>query len=190
MTPPDGSAAPDAPRSTFVTVLAWLGIIMFGFGTLIGVAQNLMVGSIFQDPQFGEGVQDSLANAPFPRHAAWVFTHFRLLVFLTSVCVVLGLVASVGLLQRRNWARLTVITLLCLAIAWNLFSLVLQQHFFAAMPLPMGDAGGVAESALRLFRIMRVFMIVLTVGISILLGWIVARLVSTSIRAEFIAPVA
>ena len=40
-----------AQRSTFVTVVAWVFIVLSGFGTLISLLQNLMIQTVFTSPE-------------------------------------------------------------------------------------------------------------------------------------------
>jgi len=179
------ASAPVPPRSTFVTVLAWLGILFFGFGLLVSAMQNIMVRTVFRDPRLGPVMADSLSNAPFPPEARWMFGHMQTFVLLIFCWVLLGFTASIGLLKRRNWARLTMITMLCLAIAWQLFSILLGRHMFTAIsqpPFPQTDA---MPDMAAMFRAMQVFIVGLTLAVTALCVWLISRLVSRDIRAEF-----
>lgn len=127
---------PSPPRSTFITALAWTFIVMAGFASLIAVAQNIMIQLMFPT---------DLALPPSP-HASGVpavldflLGHIRYL-FLAFLILSIGtLVAAIGLLKRRNWARLAFVGILGLGILWNLAGIALQQLVFASPGLAQTD---------------------------------------------------
>ena len=186
---------PAAVKSTFVTVVAWVFIVFSGFATFISLMQNLMVG--FMPQQI---LTDATADTTFahvmPSGPRFMFTHLRLLVLLVLVLCVLMLLSSIGLLRRRNWARLVFIGLLGVGILYNIAGLFIQQSmmssFTASFPM---DSTFSADSATQQFGQqfhqmmagMRVFMIVFIVGFSALFGWIIVKLLSPAIRTEFMS---
>src|SRR5262245_61590853 len=89
------SALPDVPqRSTFVTVVSWILIVMLGWCAGIGVLQNTLLFSMRQ----------SLIS---------------LMLFLAFFAVdVLGLLAAIAMLKRRNWGRLVIATGLLTSVGW------------------------------------------------------------------------
>ena len=178
------------PRSTFVTVLAWLGIVLAGFATLIGTAQIFIVRTMFRDPAMAAVIHDSLATAPIPELAKALFGHIQYVFLFTFLFAAAALAASIGLLHRRNWARLAFVGLLTLGICWNLFSLVIQQAMMSSMQVPLSQPGASVPDFATMFRFMRVFMIVIALGLSVLFAWLISRLVSRPVKAEFAARVA
>ena len=185
------SSAP--PRSTFVTVVAWIFIILSGFATFISLLQNLMVGYMPRD-MFDSAMQDSTFARVMPPAARFMFSHLQLLVLCTFILTGLMLAASIGLLHRRNWARLVFIGLLGLGIVYNLAGLVLQQSMLSSMTsqVPFAAASN-ADSTFRstaqqfdqMMAGFRVVMYVVTIGFAVLFGWIIAKLLSRPIREEF-----
>ena len=181
------------PRSTFVTVVAWIFIILSGFATVISLLQNLMVRFMPRD-MFDSAMQDSTFARVMPPAGRFMFAHLQLLVLCTFILAALMLAASIGLLHRRNWARLVFIGLLGLGIVYNLAGLVLQQSLMSSMTtqFPL-DSASSADSTLRstaqqFDRMMagfRVVMYVVTIGFAALFGWIIAKLLSRPIREEF-----
>ena len=169
-------------RSTFVTTLAWVFIILAGFATLISVLQNVMVNLMFPAQQMTE----SLKNAPpnMPAAFAFLFSHIRLFFFSFLLVSVVCLVSAIGLLRRKNWARIIFIVILVLGIAWNIFAVILQ---FTAFPfgqnLPSGPQAGQFN---LMFNIMRAFTVVMVVGISLLFVWLIRKLASVKIKVEFL----
>ena len=127
-----------SPRSAFVTSVGRGFSLMYGIATV-----GLIYGIV------------TLASIPgVPR--------WRLL--MAAALVVDGtLIAAVGVVRRRSWARLTFITALCVSLALSFAYVWLTEAFtlvrWAAVP-------GV-------------------VGSVILYGWIIVKLCSAPIRAEF-----
>src|SRR5690606_30648132 len=42
-------------------------------------------------------------------------------------------ISSIGLLRRKNWARIAFIGLMVLGVVWNLGSIILQELFYGSM---------------------------------------------------------
>jgi len=174
MTAVDQPGIQAPPRSSFVTVVAWIFIVLSGFSTLIGALQNLMIRSMPFD-QLNSALQDSTA-AQLP--------------FLLSL---LMFISSIGLLRRHNWARLAFVGLLVLGIIYLLGGLFLQQSFMSSFNRSFSAAApqdslfrANAQQFESFFTAMRVFMIVFSLGIAGVFGWIVARLASAKVRTEFV----
>jgi len=179
-----------SPRASFVTVVAWIFIVLSGSSTVIGALQNLMIRSMPFD-QLNSALQDSTA-AQLPAPARVLFSHFQLLLVATFLLSLLMLISSIGLLRRHNWARLVFMGLLVFGIIYLLGGLFLQQSFMSSFDKSFSTAP--QDSLFRantrqfqsIFTAMRVFMIVFSLAIAGLFGWIVARLGSAPIRAEFV----
>jgi hypothetical protein len=91
----------------------------------------------------------------------------------------LTLAASIGLLLRQAWARVVFIGVLGLGIAWNVLGAVLQFVLMPTLPAPpAGDMGA-------MFVVMWVVTAVVAFGTAALFGWIIHRLCSSEIAAEF-----
>jgi len=191
MTAVDQPGIQAPPRSSFVTVVGWIFIVLSGFSTLIGALQNLMIRSMPFD-QLKSPLQDSTATQ-LPAPARAMFSHFQLLFLATFLLSLLMLISSIGLLRRHNWARLVFIGLLVLGIIYLLGGLFLQQSFMSSFNKSF-SAAAPQDSLFRanahqfesLFMAMRVFMIVFSLGVAGVFGWIVARLASAKVRAEFV----
>jgi hypothetical protein len=172
-------------RSTFVTVVAWTFIALSGFGTVIAILQNVMVWTVFQGAGFGEAMQ---AEPPpgAPPFASFMAAYFHLFFLGFLIANVITLASSIGLLKRRNWARLCFVGLMVLAIVWNIGGLALQFSMFASMQEefaapPMHDVPDMEF----FFVAVAVVSTLLAVGFSVLFGWIAKRLLSRSIASEF-----
>src|SRR5437016_10457943 len=106
-------------RSTFVTVLAWIFIILAGFATVIGILQNIMIAVVFPVSEMQQAGNQA-ANAHLPGYASAIFNHVQLIFFLFLVIFAATFVIAVGLLKRKNWARVGFIVVMSLGMLWKL----------------------------------------------------------------------
>ncbi|MUV14681.1 hypothetical protein [Noviluteimonas gilva] len=166
--------APPACRpaqSTFVNVVAWISIVLSAFATCSGLF-SLAIFIVFTT---SEDVHQWYVNSPGVgaatisrlKYLPWfVGGH---LVFTTTMFA-----ASIGLLRRRNWGRWMYIGIMALFIAWFVAVLVVPQYVLGfSEPMPL---------------VMRVVSIVMTAAICAVPLWIIRRLVSPAIVAEFRRP--
>ena len=171
-------------RSTFVSVLAWVFIVLAGFLTFISVLQNIMINTMFSSPQMpaptGPGAEQ------MPAFFRFMLGHMQLF-FLAFLAVSTGtLVAAVGLLRRKNWARLAFVGICALGIAWNIAGLVLQQIMFSSMPgAPSSASPDFRAEFDHMATVMQAFSVVMALSFSVLFAWLIKRLLSEAIRAEF-----
>ena len=174
-------------RSSFVSALAWVFIVLAGFGTLISLLQNVMVNLMLPGSEVKSALQTAHADPNFPWFASAIFEHFRVIFFALFVVFAATLTAAIGLLRRLNWARNLFIGLMVLGIVWNIGSIVLTFAFFSAMPaVPTTAPAGFADQFETMSKVMIAFNVVLAVLFSVLFGWIVKRLISPSVRSEFV----
>ena len=164
------------PQSTFVTVLAWIAIWLSGLCVLIGLMQNVMV-NFFMPTLF------AAPNAP--PNGAFPFACFRVFVAAFLACAIFMTFASFGLLRRRNWARLTFIVVCALGIAWSVLSILMFAFGFGLGRFPAFSAPTVPSQMDAMFKAMFAMVVVFTLGECVLLAWIISRLHSPVIRAEF-----
>jgi hypothetical protein len=172
-----------ASRSTFVTVLAWVLIVGAGFLTFISVMQALTM-SFFMSADWSSAPPKGLEA--FPRLIQFLLSNVRLFFLFNWLLVLLTFVSSIGLLYRRNWSRIVIISVFILGILINLGGVWLQSEMFSSMPqFTAGATPGFTEQMQTSVMVMRVGSAVFAVAISGLLGWLVWRLQSRSVRAEF-----
>lgn len=177
-------AVPTSAPSAFVTVLGWLGIILFGSGLALAVLQILLFRTLF-----GHGVAwPSTAVSPWappsPEAMRQSLVFLRYAVIGLCTLMAAGLVASIGLLHRKNWARLTTLGFLYLSIAWAGVSL-LGLVATAGVPIPSPAAGPPSVAMDEMMKMMRIVFSVLAVVNAVVSGWLVKRLMSRPIRDEF-----
>ncbi|MBL8351168.1 MAG: hypothetical protein JNL87_12755 [Burkholderiaceae bacterium] len=170
-------------RSLFVTIIAWVFIVLALLASASALVQNAAVSSL--------PGQIALAGTPLPQPGltGWLLGYLPWVVGAGLVVSVATLAAAVGLLLRLEWARRTFIGLLLVAIAANLAGLWLQQEVMlslvdvtlqrAALPAHVASVfGGFVVAA-------RSMAVLVTLAGCALLGWIAWRLTQPLIRQEF-----
>ena len=167
-----------APQSRFVTGLAWTSIVVSAFGTFSSFIQLLVAKLLFTDEVVQQLTTVAADDPPVQAMAPWI-PRLPMLSFLGFVAMVISLVASIGLLKRIEWARKLFIALLVFGIASNIGVFFLQERMMALVTVG-GDA-----SVDGLLRTTRILTGVLTVMLSVLLGWLAKRLMAPAIVAEF-----
>src|SRR5260370_15291366 len=173
---------PAAPhRSIFVTVLAWTFIILSCVATLTSGLQNVMMRSM---PLKEANVAlDSTLVSHVPALARFIFSRSHLIVLARFVVSLLTLIASVGVLHRRNWARVVLIGTLGLGTTYMLGGFLLQQSMMSAIGATLRNTN--PQQFASMVAAIRVVMAILSLGIAAIFVWILVRLCSASIRAEF-----
>ena len=173
-------AGPEASqtRSKLVTAVAWFGIATSGCATPVALLQTLMVGTLSEQVA---SALDSPELSQMPAPVQYLFQHLGPLSWLFLLGSLATLVCSIGLLKRMNWGRLGVIALLVVAI--------LQQFVLFAIQLSMGSAVGVAgetpqeiKAALVVLQVVGGVLTVAQVGVC---AWLIWKLGTPAIRAEF-----
>ncbi len=156
--------------SGFVNTLGWILVLLAAIATLLSTLQNITFWTAFTADA------DALA-------------YYRLLAAVPLLISALTLVAAIGLLRRWNWARLTVIGLLVLAIGLQ-FAAVFNA-FTMTVPAPpaemaAAEAAELEEQAAAAISGVRGFTVVLALIVTPLLIWLVRRLVSVPVRRQFL----
>jgi hypothetical protein len=170
-------------KSLFVTVTAWVFIVLAALASLSTLLQNAALASILPGLTVVGNVQPlPLLTGLLMGYLPWVVGAGLAMSLATLAC-------AIGLLLRLEWARRVFIALLVLAIAANAAGLWLQQEMLQSLvsstlqrsPLPPLAAevfGGFVTAA-------RVMAVLVTVGACLLLVWIILRLLSPSVQQEF-----
>jgi hypothetical protein len=170
-----------APRSRFVTVLAWISIVGSGVATFQSIVSNIKINT---------GSMDG---------AELVTRQFRLLLATHLVFRAATFVSSIGLLKRKNWARLMFIGLMGVAIVGSMGGVV---PLFSAMlhrPAPKAQevyAEPGSREALILEEIessrtrIRIQQLLQRIFLIVLFAWMIKRFTSVAVRSEFKRPLA
>jgi hypothetical protein len=170
-------------KSLFVTVTAWVFIVLAAMASISALLQNAAVASFLPGLTVVGNVQ------PLPLLTGLLLGYLPWVVGTGLVMSLATLACAVGLLIRLEWARRIFIALLVLAIVANVAGLWLQQEMLQSLvsstlsrsPLPPLAAdvfGGFVTAA-------RVMAVLVTVGACLLLVWIIRRLMSPAVRQEF-----
>lgn len=176
-----------APRSNFVTIVAWIFIVISAIATCIALMQAAMFiflvpHGAFSSPQIRAQMLQT------PPVFAFLFRHTMVIFAMFWAGAIVMLVSAIGLLRRWNWARWVFIALLALGILWNLGSVIAQHLMIGSVPLPVAP-GNAALQAMRIMMIViQVVSAIMAVAMSVLFGWIIRRLLSAPIAAEFHPP--
>jgi len=176
---------PQPSRSTFVSVLAWIFIILAGFSTLISLLQNIVIHTFIPVEQMEKAMIQASARHQISDLAMFIFRHIQLLAGAFFVLSASTLIGAIGLLKRKDWARILFVCFLYLGIAWNIGSVVMQQFMFSSMPIPPNAPADFRAHFETMASVMRVVSILIALGLTVLYAWLIKRLMSDSIREEF-----
>ncbi|MDX1454585.1 MAG: hypothetical protein R3217_03930 [Gammaproteobacteria bacterium] len=170
------------PRSTFVDVIAWLFIVMAGLAMLIGIAQNIMVWTLF--PVFDEQVTAS-ANAAAQQGSAWMLRFMPYFFLFMLIVFTMTFVAAINLYFRKNWARLLFIGLMVFAIVWQLGGILGMNFVMGAIDDATATTDNMTDSFHRVQQMMKFVSIAIALAFSGLFAWIAWKLNTPVIKAEF-----
>jgi hypothetical protein len=176
-----------AARSGFVTGLAWTFIILAAFSTLITILQNIMITLMFPIDEMRAGAREAEAAGQLPALFRFMFENFHLFFAAMLALSLVSLVAAIGLLKRKNWARLAFIGIMGLGVLWNLGSLAIPfvMPSFGLEP-PPGPDDAFAENFKLMWNIMIGFTVVVGLAFAGLFAWTMKRLMSPDIKREFL----
>ena len=171
-------------RSLFVTVTAWVFIVLGAMATASALIQNATVASLLPGH-----AAIAMPAQPLPLLSGLLLGYLPWVVGFGLAMSLATLASAVGLLLRLDWARRVFIGMLAVAIVFNLLGLWLQQEVVQSVvqstltgaPLPPQAAdvfGGFVTAA-------RAMAVVMTLAACGLLGWIIRRLMSPLVRQEF-----
>jgi len=170
--------------SNFVTVLAWIFIVITGFACFISILQNAMIFLFMPIDQIAaSAARDQHNGSGFP---IFMFQYMRWIFVLFFVVTLTAFVTSISLLKRKNWARIVFIGILGFGILWNILGLAFQLYVSNKMStLPSNAPPDFAENFEMMTKVIMYISAGMALGISILFGWIIKRLRSAVIKSEF-----
>lgn len=170
-------------KSVFVTVLAWIFIVFSALGLLILCLDAMVFWAMPLDKMMEQGAQSGAGQAS-PIAPAMFITLFRWFMLFMLLFEAWVLASSVGLLLRKNWARISFIVFIIIGLIWNALYLIVEVlaaigiHFFQPANTPPAF-----QSFMQGFM---VGFMILTIGFMVLFGWILRKLMSANIRREFV----
>lgn len=163
-------------RSIFVTVVAWIFIVF----SALALLEFVLFGFIPLNTLF-PGQMPAGPNQPDPALIASFMRGFMLVSALITAWVLLS---SIGLLRRKNWARISFIIFMILGIGFSaLYVLIGVIGAVAFHHLPADAHTPPAVQAMM--PGMMVFMAIMGLVFVGLYGWILVKLLSAKIREEF-----
>jgi len=165
-------------KSSFINTFAWISIVFSGFGIFIGILQNIMMQTVMQDTQF----KQLNGEENIPPMLGVMFENFDLLVLGTFIITILTFIASIGLLKRKNWARLFFIVLFGLGIVWSLVGAYMQYDLMNSMNV----GGEIPEDFATMKNTMMMVNGAITIAFIALYVYIIKRLHSEQIKSEFL----
>lgn len=169
-------------QSGFVTVVAWIFIVLSGFVILSSLLQIVLINYVYPAMHMQNTMQAIMHNR-MPPLTRFIMAHHLVfnLIFLTLSIAMF--VTSIALLKRKNWARVSCIVFLVIGIVWELVSFYTALGFYGHMPeLP----GNLPPQYKMIQQVSYIFSMVLAVVLCIAFVWIIKRLSSAKIRAEFV----
>ena len=164
-------------RSDFVTVLAWISILISGLMTYGIITQMFITGKVLS----------SLAANTTPEDNQAFITITWIASFASLSGAIAILLSSVGLLKRKNWARIIFILMLAGlfigSIGASLAGLVGLFYDFSQFLQFQNkfDSGTIAS----LVRTVSISFFILCVGATALMGWSIKKLTSKNLNEEF-----
>lgn len=168
-------------RSLFVTAIAWVFIVLAVLTSMSALVQNAAVASLMP------GVQ--LATERMPLLTGLLIGYLPWVVGTGLAMSLATLASAIGLLMRLDWARRSFIGLLVVAIFANLLGLWLQQEVVQSVVSSTLSSAAIPQQAMGVFggfvTAARVMAVLMTLVGCAVLGGIIGRLMSTSVRQEF-----
>lgn len=178
----------DVNRSGFITGLAWTFIVLAGFSTLIAILQHIMFTVMFPADEFRAAIQEAESDLEMPGLIYFMFENFRLILVAFLFVSVATLISAIGLLMRKNWARLVFIGIMALGVLGNLVGLAMPFMMSSLMP-EMADHphSDFQDSFELMWNIMIGFSVVIGLVFAGLFAWVIKRLMAEDIKREFLA---
>ena len=177
-------------RSGFVTVLGAVSLGLAAIGVCSGLVQAAALWLAPDDllSQLLAGLRGGWADAPsLPASLTWSLDHLAALNTVGTLLSALLLAVSWGLLMRHNWGRIGFIAFLLLGVLVNLAGLLLMwqmQQWILALNTSLGDPA--LEAQMRSFGMATMALAaVCTLLLAVLHVWLVRRLCTPAVRAEF-----
>ena len=187
MTTLPATPAASGHRSTLVTVVAWVFLILSALATL-GAVMNVLILAVTPastvDAIVSRVTQDTAVTHLLPAPYQFMMHHARPVALIKLAWCAAVLITSVGILQRREWARRTFVATLGIEIIVVILAFVMSQSMLMGIArqlasqsrtgqVPPGMGTGMALGGL------------LGVGIVAILLWLLFTFRSARVRNEF-----
>jgi hypothetical protein len=130
-----------------------------------------------------QAIQQAETTEYIPAFMGFMFSHFDLFFLFFLIVSASSFISAIALLKRKAWARIVFVVLMSVGIIWNVIGLALQFTMFDQMPGMTGE--GVPPEFAKMMVIMKVASVIMVLALSSLFGWIIKKLTSAPIKAEF-----
>jgi hypothetical protein len=168
-------------RSTFVTVVAWIFIVLSGLGTLYCL-MFMFTPSDKLMAQFQQQQAAVPAGSP-ALDPAMMVSIMRGMFFFFFVVELWVLLSSIGLVLRKGWARISFIVILVLGI---LFSLLYVIIGLAGRSMPMDQVPGANAQMGGFMHAIMGAMAVMGAVFAVLFAFIIYKLNTEKVKQEFL----
>lgn len=171
-------------RSTFVTVVGWIFVVLSGLAAL----QFLLIlftpmDKLLADAQL-QAQQMQPAGAPQADSALMASMLHGVFVFMFCVAVWV-LLSGLGLVMRKGWARISFIVILAIGIFFNLIYVLIG---LAGRGMPMDQVPGANPAMAGMMHSVMGVMAVMGAVFAVLFAFIIYKLTREKIKKEFAAP--
>lgn len=166
------------PQSSFVTVLAWVMIAFGIFGILMGLLQNVLLNMLLPALETAIPLAGPAEALPLGFFRVAMLASLALAVFMTY--------GAYALLKRRNWARILYMGVFIVSAVLHV--LVAAVFGFGLIDLPTAGTELMAPEIQSALRAMAITLAILMLAMAAGYVWLVHRLRSPAIAAEFGVP--
>lgn len=169
------------PRSGLVTSLAWSFIVFSVCGALITLAQNVMIAVMLPSGELQAAIGDLQRDYPIPEFFGFMLGNLQLVFATLLLSFLVTFAASVGLLLRKNWARLLFVWMLAIGALTNLLGaaapFLVTTFMTGRVPIVPGQMALATGAS--------VVMAVIAGAFAVLFAGTAKRLMDKDIRREF-----
>lgn len=169
-------------ETKFVTVLSWVFMGFSGYSTTLSFFFFILF--LFKPPvELLEMINSYIEILIFipPKIITLLKNHYIAFSLFSLAFSITLLTVSFALLKRRNWARIFTVFIMMLTMALSITGLFFHDFFMLAIP---GNEY-LQEVIERMNKIIDIALILLTIVIVLLHGWLTWKLLSKPVRDEF-----
>ena len=160
-----------------IEIIGWVLTIFFGMLSFLSSIQVVLFAVTMDWDQFLK-MKSNLPDS-FPPVVQIMFGYLPILMIIQFGASLTGLVASLGFLKRKNWARLLLVAVLVFGIIY-----CIAGNVIAWLALKVPSSSVVADSRLN-DNIMITAMIVLGIIMCAAISWIIHLLLSEDTKIQF-----
>jgi hypothetical protein len=186
--PRPAPAQSSTQATPFVSGLAWSFIGLAGLSMLLALIPSLLFAYVVPMEPLRATVAEAIRLKMLPPLAMTAVGHLPALFMALFAGSLLTLLVSIGLLQRKNWARIAFAWIMVVTAAIHLAGLALpfylRHDFSAAINHMPPDLRGVATTVTGLLVVASSVMGIVFAGF---FAWVAQRLFSAEMAREFLA---